>query len=143
IGSSMQFTAANDQPLHRPRAPCDRRAHRAEPARACGPLLALAALAAVAALSAPLSSAAAAPPDPPARDAPPLRLAQQTGAASYGVEVIVFRVASVNAVEDWNAVPPGRGFGTSAGRGGGTPQVLRVLTPAEYRMSELEARLKT
>ena len=131
IGSSMHLTAAVDQPLRRPRA------------RALGPLLALAALAVVAALAAPLASAAVAPAHTPAPDAPPLRFAQQTGAASYSVEVIVFRAASVNTVEDWNAVPPGRGFGSSAGRGGGTPQVLRILTPAEYRMSELEARLKT
>jgi len=139
----MHLTAAIDQPLRRPREPRRRRARRAASARALGPRLALAALAAFAALRAPLSSAAVAPPEPPVAVTPPLRLAQQTGAASYGVEVIVFRAASVNALEDWNAVPPGRGFGSSAGRGGGTPQVLRVLTPAEYRMSELEARLKT
>lgn len=139
----MHLPAAIDQPLHRPREPRGRPARRGAAARALGPLLALAVLAAMAALTAPLTSAAVAPPGAAAADKRPLRLAQQTGAASYGVEVIVFRAASVNAVEDWNAVPPGRGFGSSAGRGGGTPQVLRVLTPAEYKMSDLEAKLKS
>ena len=79
--------------------------------------VALAALAVLLAGTAPAARAAtaatAAPPAAP-------RLAQQTAATWYGVEVIVFRTSSVNSVEDWDAVPPGRGFGSSAGRGGGT-----------------------
>ena len=70
-------------------------------------------------------------------------LAQQSGATSYGVEVIVFRTSGVPSGEDWDAVPPGRGFGSSASRGGGTPQVLRVLTAADYRLGALEASLRT
>jgi hypothetical protein len=68
--------------------------------------------------------------------------AQQSAATTYGVEVIVFRVSSVPSGEDWDAVPPGRGFGSSAARGGGTPQVLRILTPGDYRLGALEATLK-
>ena len=68
--------------------------------------------------------------------------AQQSAATSYGVEVIVFRVSSAPTGEDWDAAPPGRGFGSSAARGGGTPQVLRVLTPADYHLGALEATLK-
>jgi len=68
---------------------------------------ALAALAVLLAGTAPAARAAtaatAAPPAAP-------RLAQQTAATWYGVEVIVFRTSSVNSVEDWDAVPPGRGF---------------------------------
>jgi hypothetical protein len=68
--------------------------------------------------------------------------AQQSPATSYGVEVIVFRVSGAPSDEDWDAVPPGRGFGSSAARGGGSPQVLRVLPPSDYRLGALEASLK-
>ncbi len=69
--------------------------------------------------------------------------AQQTGVTAYGVEIIVFRVAGVPQGEDWAAEPFGRGFGNSAARGGGgVPQVLRILTPADYRLDALEATLK-
>jgi len=103
--------------------------------------LAWAALAALLVGAVPAASAAAAP----AAAAPtaPLKLAQQSAATLYGVEVIVFRTSSVSSLEDWDVVPPGRGFGSSATRGGGTPQVLRVLTPADYRLGTLEATLKT
>jgi hypothetical protein len=97
--------------------------------------LAWAALATLLASAVPAAGAAA----PTA----PLKLAQQSAATLYGVEVIVFRTSSVSSLEDWDAVPPGRGFGSSAARGGGTPQVLRVLTPADYRLGTLEATLKT
>jgi hypothetical protein len=100
--------------------------------------LACAALAALLLGAVPAAGAAGA-----AAPTAPLRLAQQSAATLYGVEVIVFRTSSVSSLEDWDAVPPGRGFGTSAGRGGGTPQVLRVLTPADYRLGTLEATLKT
>jgi hypothetical protein len=70
-------------------------------------------------------------------------VAQQSASTWYGVEVIVFRASSAPAGEDWDAVPPGRGFGSSATRGGGSPQVLRVLTPADYRLGTLEATLKS
>jgi len=68
--------------------------------------------------------------------------AQQTGVTAYGVEIIVFRVNGVPQGEDWNAEPVGRGFGNSATRGGGVPQVLRILTPADYRLNALETTLK-
>jgi hypothetical protein len=98
----------------------------------------LAALLAAFATPAPSAAAASAEQRPPARP-----LAQQSGAASYGVEVIVFRASSVTATEDWDALPPGRGFGSSAARGGGTPQVLRVLGPSDYRLGTLEATLRS
>jgi hypothetical protein len=97
----------------------------------------LAALLAALAAPAPSAAAASAAARPAART-----LAQQSGAASYGVEVIVFRASSVTATEDWDAVPPGRGFGSSAARGG-TSQVLRVLAPSDYRLGPLEATLRT
>jgi hypothetical protein len=92
------------------------------------------ALAALAALTM-LTSAQAAPA---AERAP----AQQNGATQYGVEVIVFRASSVNGGEDWDAVPPGRGFGSSATRGGATPQVLQVLTAGDYRLASAETSLR-
>jgi hypothetical protein len=105
--------------------------------------LAVAAIAALLGGAVPAASAAAASAVAPAAAAAAPSLAPQSAATLYGVEVIVFRTSSVSSVEDWDAVPPGRGFGTSAGRGGGTPQVLRVLTPADYRLGTLEATLKT
>ena len=100
---------------------------------------ALAALLALAALAAP---AAVAEPSAAARPAPPT-LAQQSGAPLYAVELIVFRASSVSTGEDWDAVPPGRGFGGTATRGGPTAQVLRVLAPSDYRLGPLETTLKT
>jgi len=105
--------------------------------------LAVAAIAALLVGAVPAANAAAASAAASAATAAAPSLAQQSAATLYGVEVIVFRTSSVNSVEDWDAVPPGRGFGTSAGRGGGMPQVLRVLTPADYRLGTLEATLKT
>jgi hypothetical protein len=102
--------------------------------------LAWAALAALLVGIVPAAGAAAAPSAAPTA---PLKIAQQSAATLYGVEVIVFRTSSVSSLEDWDVVPPGRGFGSSATRGGGTPQVLRVLTPADYRLGTLEATLKT
>jgi hypothetical protein len=78
-----------------------------------------------------------------ADQAPARTLAQQNTATAYGVEVIVFRVASAPQGEDWDAVPVGRGFGSSATRGGASPQVLRVLTAADYRLGAIEATLKS
>jgi hypothetical protein len=68
--------------------------------------------------------------------------AQQSGATQYAVELIVFRATTVGAAEDWNAVPPGRGFGNESTRGG-TPQVVRVLPAADYRLASVEATLRT
>jgi hypothetical protein len=67
--------------------------------------------------------------------------AQQSGLTQYAVEIIVFRNASVGTGEDWSAVPQGRGFGNESTRGG-TPQVLRVLPPADYRLAATEATLR-
>jgi len=135
----MNLAAAVDRLARAPRA---RRAWRGASA---GTLATLAALAALLVGAVPAAGAAAASGAVSAIAARPvaLRLAQQTGATLYGVEVIVFRTSSVNSVEDWDAVPPGRGFGSGTGRGGGTPQVLRVLTPADYRLGTLEATLKS
>jgi hypothetical protein len=68
-------------------------------------------------------------------------LAQPSASTWYGVEVIVFRTSGAPAGEDWDALPTGRGFGSSATRGG-TPQVVRVLTAADYRLGTVEATLK-
>ncbi|HEY1724690.1 MAG TPA: hypothetical protein VGF89_04665 [Steroidobacteraceae bacterium] len=75
--------------------------------------------------------------------AAPHRLAQQSGVSSYIVEVIIFRASSVPSNEDWDAVPPGRGFGSNASRGGPMPQVLKILPASDYRLGALEQSLKT
>jgi len=67
--------------------------------------------------------------------------AQQLG-TQYVVEIIVFRDSSVGAAEDWNAAPPGRGFGNETTRGG-APQVLRVLPPSDYRLAGVESTLRS
>ena len=69
-------------------------------------------------------------------------VAQQNSAPLYGVEIIVFRSSSVSGGEDWEAVPPGRGFGSSATRGGPAPQVLHVLPASDYRLGTIEATLR-
>jgi len=115
---------------------------RAGKARLCTLSPALAALAALVALAA-LGPRATAAADSPAHAPAASRAdAQQSGAALYGVEVIVFRASSVNAAEDWDAVPAGRGFGSSANRGGAAPQVVKVLAPSDYRLGTIEATLK-
>lgn len=91
-----------------------------------------------------LAGSAAAAADASGSARPAMRtLAQQSGVTLYGVEIIVFRASSVVATEDWDALPAGRGFGSSATRGGATAQVLRVLAPSDYRLNALEATLKT
>jgi hypothetical protein len=113
----------------------DTRGRRARAAAICATLAALLALTA-------LATPAAAAPSADERPAP-RTVAQQSGATLYGVELIVFRASSVNAGEDWDAVPAGRGFGGTAARGGAAAQVLRVLAPSDYRLGTLEATLKT
>jgi hypothetical protein len=68
--------------------------------------------------------------------------AQQAGGSLYIVELIVFRATSVSGNEDWSAVPNGRGFGNESTRGG-TPQVVRILAPGDYRLAPVEATLRT
>lgn len=96
-------------------------------------LAALAVLAAAASAAAPAGDAAGLAPG---------RVAQQGTAPSYGVEIIVFRVAGAPQGEDWDAAPAGRGFGSSTAHGG-TPVVLRVLPAADYRLGAIEATLKS
>src|SRR6202050_4185642 len=55
---------------------------------------------------------------------------------------VVFPPPPAGAAEDWTAVPPGRGFGNESTRGG-TPQVVRVLPAADYRLASVEATLRT
>jgi hypothetical protein len=100
---------------------------------------ALCAVLVLAALATPASSVAASP----ATAAPASGGgAQQNSAALYEVEIIVFRSSSVSGGEDWAALPPGRGFGSSAAHGGPVPQVVRVLTASDYRLGTIEATLK-
>ncbi|HEY3809416.1 MAG TPA: hypothetical protein VGL50_05710 [Steroidobacteraceae bacterium] len=68
--------------------------------------------------------------------------AQQPGSPMYAVELIVFRVTSPSGNEDMSAVPPGRGFGNESTRGGGTPQVLRILPAADYRLAGVDNTLR-
>ncbi|HEY6452009.1 MAG TPA: CsiV family protein [Steroidobacteraceae bacterium] len=71
----------------------------------------------------------------------PCQAPAQASAAAYQVEIIVFRDSSVGAAEDWTATPTGRGFGNDATRGG-NPQVLRVLSPADYRLGAIDNALR-
>jgi hypothetical protein len=115
------------------------RARNAHLSLLAGARCAVLALVALAALATPAPSVAASP----AMAAPAGRsVAQQNSAPLYGVEIIVFRNSSVSGGEDWDAVPPGRGFGGSAARGGAVPQVLRVLGASDYRLGTIEATLK-
>jgi len=61
----------------------------------------------------------------------------------YDVEMVVFRASSVAAAEDWDVVPPGRGFGASPARPGDAPEVVRVLPSSEYRLDGLVRRLRS
>jgi hypothetical protein len=74
-------------------------------------------------------------------------LAQQPGAPQaaplYTVELVVFRASSIGPAEDWSAAASGRGFGSDANRAAAAPpQVVRVLTPGEYRLAGIEAGLR-
>jgi hypothetical protein len=72
----------------------------------------------------------------------PAARAQQTGAALYEVEMIVFRASNIGAPEDWSATPSGRGFGNESTRGGSS-QLLRVLPPSDYKLGAVEAGLRS
>src|SRR5580693_3162430 len=77
--------------------------------------------------------AAAAPAAAPAQSASPL----------YGVEIIIFRASSPGADEDWTATVSGRGFGSTANRGGAVPGIVKLLAPTDYHMTALENSLKS
>jgi hypothetical protein len=115
------------------------RDRRAGPARVGALSAALAALAALTALAPRATAGADSPANAPAASR---ALAPPSGAPLYGVEVIVFRTSSVTGGEDWDVAPAGRGFGSSATRGGGLPQVLKVLSPGDYHLGTIEATLK-
>ena len=70
---------------------------------------------------------------PPAQSAPPPPL--PAGTALYEVEIVVFRAAGAPPIEDWNAAPSPRGFGSPNTQPGLAPQVVRVLGPADYHLS--------
>ena len=61
----------------------------------------------------------------------------------YGVEIIIFRVSSPGADEDWSATPPGRGFGSNANRGGAVPAIVKILEPTDYHLNAIEGTLKS
>jgi Peptidoglycan-binding protein, CsiV len=67
--------------------------------------------------------------------------AQPTGTGLYEVEIVVFRASSVGQAEDWAVTPTGRGYGNESTRGG-TPQVLRVLAPSDYKLNAIETGLR-
>ena len=124
------------------RAPPTNPTAEEHPARDARVSLLAAVLYAVLALAAPARPAPGAAASPAVAVPAGHRVAQQNGAPLYGVEIIVFRNSSVGGSEDWAAEPPGRGFGSSATRGGPAPQVLRVLAASDYRLGTIEATLK-
>jgi hypothetical protein len=79
----------------------------------------------------------------PMRSAAPAAASAQGASPYYEVEVIVFRAASPGADEDWKAPVTGRGFGTTASRGGAVPAIIKVLPAADYHMNAIENTLKT
>ena len=88
------------------------------------------ALSLVVALPSAMSGAAGAP-------------AAQGGAPTqYGVEIIIFRAANVGAAEDWSALPAGRGFGSTASRGGAQPTILKLLSSPDYHLNNIDGGLK-
>ncbi len=52
----------------------------------------------------------------------------------YDVEMVVFRAVTAGTAEDWDIVPPGHGFGSSASGGAPVPDVVRVLGASDYRL---------
>ena len=85
---------------------------------------------------APATTTAAAPPatagSPAAAGAPAGDDASQ--APLYQVEVVIFRTSYAGNDEDWNSVPPGRGFGTPLASGAQAAQMLRTLAPSDYHL---------
>ena len=75
----------------------------------------------------------------------PTRTAAATAASAplYAVEMVVFRAVKVGPAEDWSVVPPGRGFGNTASRGGAPPQVVRILGASAYRLDGVVDDLRT
>jgi hypothetical protein len=82
-------------------------------------------------------AAAAAPAQAPVRLA-----AASADIPLYDVEMVIFRAVTVGAAEDWSIVPPGRGFGAGANRGGPGPQVVRVLGAGDYRLTGVVSDLR-
>jgi hypothetical protein len=51
------------------------------------------------------------------------------------VEIVIFRASGPPSNEDWSAAPTARGFGTAGTQAGLDPQVVRILSPTEYRLN--------
>lgn len=100
---------------------------------------------------------ASAPSVAPAAEPHPLPAAAPvTGAGVYNVEIIIFRaLASVGSPENWGAeatqapaVPASSDGETAAPVSDAAPvpvpggRLVRVLTPAEFQLGDLEARIK-
>lgn len=102
-------------------------------------LLVLAPLAAHAAESAPAVAAVA--PAATAATAPATAVTAPAAASApaadvplYQVEIVIFRAAIVGDQEDWNSVPPGRGFGVSLGSAAQAAQMVHTLAPSDFRL---------
>ncbi len=85
----------------------------------------------------PVVTAAGAPAAAPAAAPVP------PGEPLYDVEMVVFRASALGAAEDWNVLPPGRGFGTNSGRSAQPPDVVRVLPSSAYVLDGVVRRLRT
>jgi len=101
------------------------------------------------------SASAQQPSSQPAAAEPhPLPAAAPAGAGVYNVEIIIFRTtATLGTPENWSAevsqapavpVSAEGETGAPAGEPGVTPgsRLVRLLTPAEYQLGNLEARLR-
>lgn len=49
--------------------------------------------------------------------------------------MVVFESVGVPPLEDWNAAPSPRGFGSAATAPGLAPEVVRILGPGDYRLN--------
>jgi hypothetical protein len=90
-------------------------------------------LGAVLALSAIQPSSAA---QPSGTDALP------SEAPLYQVEVVIFRAAVTGAQEDWGTAPIGRGFGAPLGSSAQSPEMVRTLSPSDYRLEGIARGLR-
>ena len=83
--------------------------------------------------TAPAAPAAAPSAVAPAESAPLPPL--PAGTPLYEVEMVVFDSVTAPPLEDWNAAPNVRGFGSPTAQPGLTPQVVRILAPSEYHLN--------
>lgn len=70
--------------------------------------------------------------------------AQNAGAQDYLIEMIIFRTTTLGGVaEDWTVAPTPRGFGPESARGNAAPTLVNVVGADQYKLSALDAQLRS